>query len=74
MKMVVDCVDCLFHRKELTDSDVEFLKAFLASKKVQDLRKIAVEVSVRLTGSVQKNDIRSGQVNRYGYDWSETQA
>ena len=46
MKMVVDCVDCLLHRKELSGSDVEFLKAYLALKKVQDLRKIAVVVSV----------------------------
>ena len=37
LKMVVDCVDCLLRGKELSDSDVEFLKAFLASKKVQDL-------------------------------------
>ena len=50
---------------ELSDSDVEFLKAFLASNKVQDLWTIAVEVSVWLTGSVQKNDIVD-KVNRYG--------
>lgn len=43
--------------KELSDSDIEFLKASLCSKKVQDLRKIVVEVSVRLTGAVRKNDI-----------------
>ena len=52
MKMADDCVDNLLCGKELSDSDVESLKASLASKKVQDLRKIAVEVSVRLTGSV----------------------
>ena len=57
MKMADDCVDNLLRGKELSDSDVESLKASLASKKVQDLRKIAVEVSVRLTGSVRKNDI-----------------
>ena len=50
-------MDSLFHGKELSDSDVESLKASLASKKVQDLGKIAVKVSVRLTGSVWKNDI-----------------
>ena len=55
--MTVDCVDSLLCGKELSDSDVESLKASLASKKVQDLQKIAVEVSVRLTGSVRKNDI-----------------
>ena len=50
-------MDSLLRRKELSDSDVESLKASLASKKVQDLRKIAVKVSVRLTGSVRKNNI-----------------
>ena len=38
----------LLRGKELSDYEVESLKASLASKKVQDLRKIAVEVSVRL--------------------------
>ena len=55
--MAVDCVDSLLRGKELSDSEVESLKAYLASKKVQDLWKIAVEVSVQLTGSVRKNDI-----------------
>ena len=55
--MVVDCVDSLLRGKELSDSEVESLKAYMASKKVQDLWKIVVEVSVWLTGSVQKNDI-----------------
>ena len=55
--MALDCVDSLLCGKELSYSDVESLKASLASKKVQDLRKIAVEVSVQLTGSVQKKDI-----------------
>ena len=55
--MAVDCVDSLLHRKELSDSDVESLKVSLASKKAQDLWKIAVKVSVWLTGSVQKNDM-----------------
>ena len=50
-------MDSLLRGKELSDSEVESLKASLASKKVQDLRKIAVEVSVRLTGSGKKNDI-----------------
>ena len=57
LKIAVDCVDSLLRGKELSDSEVESLKASLASKKVQDLWKIAVEVSVRLAGSVQKNDI-----------------
>ena len=55
--MAVACMDCLLFGKKLSDSEVESLKASLASKKVQDLQKIAVEVSVRLTGSVRKNDI-----------------
>ena len=57
MNMADDCVDSLLRGKELSDSDVEALKASLASKTVQVLRKIAVEVSVRLSGSVRKNDI-----------------
>ena len=44
--MAVDCVDNLLHGKELSDSDLESLNASLASKKVQDLQKIAVKVSV----------------------------
>ena len=47
-------MDSLLHGNELSDSEVESLKASL---EVQDLRKIAVEVSVRLTGSVRNNDI-----------------
>ena len=49
MKMADDCMDNLLHGKELSDSDVESLKASLASKKVQDLRKIAVEVRICAT-------------------------
>ena len=52
MNMADDCVDSLLRGKELSDSDAESLKASLASKTVQTLRKIAVEVSVRLSGSV----------------------
>ena len=33
--MADDCVDSVFHGKELFDGDVESLKAFLASKIVQ---------------------------------------
>ena len=39
-------MDSLLLGKKLSDSEVESLKASLASKKVQDLQKIAVEVSV----------------------------
>ena len=38
MKMADNCVHSLLCGKELSDSDVESLKASLASKKVQDLR------------------------------------
>ena len=55
--MAVACMDNLLLGKKLSDSEVESLKASLASKKVQVLQKIVVEVSMRLTGSVQKNDI-----------------
>ena len=37
MNMADDCVDSLLRRKELSDSDVESLKASLASKTVQVL-------------------------------------
>ena len=47
LKMAVDCMDSLLLGKKLSDS--ESLKASLALKKVQDLQKIAVEVSVQLT-------------------------
>ena len=40
--------------KELSDDDIASLKDFLCSKRVEDLRKIAVNVSVRLTGAVRK--------------------
>ena len=79
LKMAVDCVDSLPHEKELSDSDVESLKASLASKKVQDLRKVAVEVSVRLTGSVRKKDIvdrligmaKTGATHKPSNDYSD---
>ena len=48
MNMADDCVDSLLHGKELCDSDAESLKASLASKTVQTLQKIALEVSVQL--------------------------
>ena len=72
MKMVDNCVRSLLHGKELSDSDVEAPKAFIASKKVQDLQKIAVELSVRLTSSVRKKWY-SREINWYGKDWSNAQ-
>ena len=47
----------LLRGKELLDDDIASLKDSLRSKRVEDLRKIAVNVSVRLTGAVRKNDI-----------------
>ena len=44
----------LLRGKELSDDDIASLKDFLHSKRVEDLRKIAVNVSIRLTGTVQK--------------------
>ena len=44
----------LLRGKELSDDDIASLKDSLRSKRVEDLRKIAVNVSVRLTGAVQK--------------------
>ena len=46
----------LLHRKELVDNDISSLRASLHSKRV-DLWKIAANVSPRLIGSLQKNDI-----------------
>ena len=54
MKMADDCVDVLLHGKELSDSNVESLRASLCLKKVQDLHKTANDMSVQLTGSVRK--------------------
>ena len=47
----------LLRGKELSDDDIASLKDSLRLKRVEDLRKIAVNVSVQLTGAVQKNDI-----------------
>ena len=44
----------LLHGKELSDDDVASLKDSLHSKRVEDLRKIAVNESFRLTGAVQE--------------------
>ena len=55
--MADDCVECLLRGQELSDSDFETLTVSLRSKKVEELRKIATKVSVRLTGSVRKHDI-----------------
>ena len=38
--------------KELSDDDIASFKDSLRSKRVEDLRKIAVNVSVRHTGAV----------------------
>lgn len=47
----------LLRGKELLESDIASLKDSLRSKRVEDLKKIAVNVSVRLTGAVRKNEI-----------------
>ena len=43
--------------KELLDSDVENLNTLLHRLKVQELKMLAKEVRVRLTGSLKKDDI-----------------
>jgi len=53
------CVDTLLRGKELSDSDIQALNDLLNSRTVRELRSIASNVSVRLTGSVRKNDIVS---------------
>ena len=47
----------LLRGKELLDDDIASLKDSVRLKRVEDLRKIAVNISVRLTGAVRKNDI-----------------
>ena len=44
----------LLHGKELSDDDIASLKDSLSLKRVEDLRKIAVNISVRLTCAVRK--------------------
>ena len=48
----------LLHGKELLDDNIGSLKDFLHLKRVKDLRKIAVNVSIQLTDAMQ-NDILS---------------
>ena len=43
--------------KELLDEDVEFLNSLLHKLKVQELKILAKELRVRLTGSTKKDDI-----------------
>jgi len=53
------CVDTLLCGKELSDSDIQALNDLLKSRTARELWSIASNVSVRLTGSVRKNDIVS---------------
>ena len=46
----------LLHGKEFLDDDIVSLKDFLHLKRVEDLRKIVVNVSIELTDAMQ-NDI-----------------
>ena len=53
------CTDTSLHGKELLESDIPALSNLLHSQTVQELHSIASNVSVRLTGSVRKNNIVS---------------
>ena len=58
MKMADELIQRnLLRRKELLESDIASLKDFLHSKRVEDLKKIAANVPVRLIGAVRKNEI-----------------
>ena len=49
-KMADELIDCkLLHGKELLESDIASLKDSLRSKRVEDLKKIVINVSVRLS-------------------------
>ena len=48
----------LLHGKELLDDDIASLKDFLHLKRVEDLRKIAVNVSIELTDAMQNDILR----------------
>ena len=57
-KMANELIECnLLYGKELLESDIASLRDSLCSKRVEDLKKISVNVSVRLTGAVRKNEI-----------------
>ena len=57
-KMADELIECnLLHGKELLERDIASLRDSLHLKRVEDLKKIAVNVSVQLTGAVRKNEI-----------------
>ena len=62
MKMVDDCVDNLCCRKKLSNSPIKGFPAL----KVQDLQNMAIKVSVQITGSGQKKDSCSKDINWCG--------
>ena len=54
MAALCEAKELLFHGQELVDEEVELLATLLQKLKVQELKTLAKEVHVRLTGSTRK--------------------
>ena len=59
----------LLHGKELLDDTIVSLKDFLCSKRVEDLRKIAVNISIQLTGAMQKMTLSRDWLEQLKQEW-----
>ena len=57
MAVLCEAKELLFRGQELVDEEVELLATLLQKLKVQELKTLAKEVHVRLTGSIRKDDI-----------------
>ena len=57
MAALCEAKELLFRGQELVDEEVELLATLLQKLKVQELKTLAKEVHVRLTGSIRKDDI-----------------
>ena len=57
MSLIGSLKTCLLSDKELSENEILALKDGLCSKTIQELRVLAKDVNVRLTGSLQKADI-----------------
>ena len=57
MAALCEAKELILRGKELLDEDVEFLNSLLHKLKVQELKNLAKEFRIRLTGSTRKDDI-----------------
>ena len=57
MTALCEAKELLFRGQELVDEEVELLATLLQKLKVQELKMLAKEVHIRLTGSIRKDDI-----------------